>query len=534
MKLILREEISQEETVAILNNFIKNLTTVKEQIDKLISADSIQTKINELQPFADNLTNQNIQLNAVKTNIQGYLTSLNNNFGNTIFSQNSALADQYDTLSALLDQETTNTTSDKLLVKQILPVFASFNTALLSALEKMKEVLAGQIEDFIKVINNCLNTLDSKNFDTTNVPTEIVEEINNVNTIIADKNLSTLSISQLIQLLQQSNLVAIETELGLASLKTTRAQIKDTEVDEWKDLISKASGDPTALDSVWTNYYETEWGDNANKIKALGRAFKEDCLELGFISRTNPFIAFLKTNPEIISHIDKTHYAVIHNMFVRRILRASDLAKNTGTPAALLIRCFDFYVKSALDLWSSNKTDLVYCRVPGIVIDNINKLTFNNNRALQNQYRPNIDLFIKKLLFADALTIDTFSFNQNMKLNSLTDIEATLLTCGYTPAEKEQEKIEDSDFDYIVDSLRKDKNQLIQAIIYLASRYTTPSNETSIKELLNSYSELVSATFNLRYLYNISKLFNGKVISDDRLLALIKRLAVAGNLTKKA
>ena len=106
-----------------------------------------------------------------------------------------------------------------------------------------------------------------------------------------------------------------------------QAKIANSQKEDWGTLYSQCK---TAVDfdSFWNKYYKVEWEGKAETIKAIGKAFTDDLIELGWDSITNPLLSFLKS-PEIFPLIGKTftadNYIQIHNAVARNLLSSSDL-----------------------------------------------------------------------------------------------------------------------------------------------------------------------------------------------------------------
>ena len=111
----------------------------------------------------------------------------------------------------------------------------------------------------------------------------------------------------------------------------------------------KQAGDK---DKFWADYFYSVWGQDAEKVKELGEAFKQECVVLGFTEDANPFIHFVKKYVvEGKYPITKDQYTAIHDMIANNTaaLKVSDLA-NPKSPLKggnMIIWYKDFYIKAS-------------------------------------------------------------------------------------------------------------------------------------------------------------------------------------------
>ena len=114
----------------------------------------------------------------------------------------------------------------------------------------------------------------------------------------------------------------------------------------WDDRFAKAKD----KDSFWDSYYEKAWGNNSNKIRALGDPFRNQCEKLGFSEKTNPFISFIRKYI-----IEKNYpigggiYTAIHNAVASGKL-SQELLKGTVGNKINILDCKDLYTKSAKEI----------------------------------------------------------------------------------------------------------------------------------------------------------------------------------------
>ena len=114
----------------------------------------------------------------------------------------------------------------------------------------------------------------------------------------------------------------------------------------WDDRFAKAKD----KNSFWDSYYEKAWGNNSNKIRALGDPFRNQCEKLGFSEKTNPFISFIrKYIIEKKYPIGGGVYTAIHNAVASGKL-SQELLKGTVGNKINILDCRDLYTKSAKEI----------------------------------------------------------------------------------------------------------------------------------------------------------------------------------------
>lgn len=114
----------------------------------------------------------------------------------------------------------------------------------------------------------------------------------------------------------------------------------------WDDRFAKAKD----KNSFWDSYYEKAWGNNSNKIRALGDPFRNQCEKLGFSEKTNPFISFIrKYIIEKNYPIGGSIYTAIHNAVATGKL-SQGLLKGTVGNKINILDCKDLYTKSTKEI----------------------------------------------------------------------------------------------------------------------------------------------------------------------------------------
>ena len=237
-----------------------------------------------------------------------------------------------------------------------------------------KETLL-QIKENVAKISSIINALSQKKSDDSNTSKDLV-------TIAEDALMNVYNLKQFIQkiggaekfaaLANADKLMLIVTTIckqqkeGKKSLSEQRQNILDfsnltkkvidasgitlntdrTGSINWDDRFAKAKDKK----SFWDSYYEKAWGNNSNKIRALGDPFRNQCEKLGFSEKTNPFISFIRKYI-----IEKNYpigggiYTAIHNAVATGKLSQGLLKGAVGNKINIL-DCKDLYTKSAKEI----------------------------------------------------------------------------------------------------------------------------------------------------------------------------------------
>lgn len=123
--------------------------------------------------------------------------------------------------------------------------------------------------------------------------------------------------------------------------------ISDTKNDWAKEFEKvQSSADPKQINKVWDNYYKTEWGKDAEKVRALGQTFVTELLKGGFSEQVNPFVVFIKNNINRLN-LNASTYPAIHNAYVSDYISQSDLRNNENN----LLYNKSLYSKQAKDIY---------------------------------------------------------------------------------------------------------------------------------------------------------------------------------------
>ena len=226
------------------------------------------------------------------------------------------------------------------------------------------------ISQAVEMLNNALEKVteagdDASKIEAKNNFIDRCEELANDN---AAKIIDTLTVSEY----NQTNL---ETNLDSSS---------DWD-KEYKDTPDK--------NLFWEKYYSGAWGENADKIEALGESFKQECTVLGFTEITNPFLAFIKKYyTEDIEmqnkgekakgyDVDLQHYEAIHNAIAENKLLKRDITDSPKEPITAdnnIIFYRDFYAKPG------NEADIYINALSKLRNMDISKLVLENKTVQAN------------------------------------------------------------------------------------------------------------------------------------------------------
>ena len=226
------------------------------------------------------------------------------------------------------------------------------------------------ISQAVEMLNNALEKVteagdDASKIEAKNNFIDRCEELANDN---AAKIIDTLTVGEY----NQTNL---ETNLDSSS---------DWD-KEYKDTPDK--------NLFWEKYYSGAWGENADKIEALGESFKQECTVLGFTELTNPFLAFIKKyyteDVEMQNKgekakgydVDLQHYEAIHNAIAENKLLKRDITDSPKEPITVdnnIIFYRDFYAKPG------NEADIYINALSKLRNMDISKLVLENKTVQAN------------------------------------------------------------------------------------------------------------------------------------------------------
>ena len=166
----------------------------------------------------------------------------------------------------------------------------------------------------------------------------------------------------------------------------------ETNLDSSSDW-DKEYKDTPDKNLFWEKYYSGAWGENADKIEALGESFKQECTVLGFTEITNPFLAFIKKyyteDVEMQNKgekakgydVDLQHYEAIHNAIAENKLLKRDITDSPKEPITVdnnIIFYRDFYAKPG------NEADIYINALSKLRNMDISKLVLENKTVQAN------------------------------------------------------------------------------------------------------------------------------------------------------
>lgn len=409
-----------------------------------------------------------------------------------------------------------------------------------------KETLL-KIKENVAKISSIINALSQKKSDDSNTSKDLV-------TIAEDALMNVYNLKQFIQkiggaekfaaLANADKLMLIVTTIckqqkdGKKSLSEQRQNILDfsnltkkvidasgitlntdrTDSINWDDRFAKAKDKK----SFWDSYYEKAWGNNSNKIRALGDPFRNQCEKLGFSEKTNPFISFIRKYV-----IEKNYpigggiYTAIHNAVASGKL-SQELLKGTVGNKINILDCKDLYTKSAKEITDYfNYFNDIYSRseyepnnIFSIDIDNITDtdrkrkfkaIISHLNRDDKSRNQIVWLLLFNTLPFTDRglLSVDdntkivaySTAKAETMTLRSLAEAQAIAKILNPEVTNISSKAFTDDTVKALVAKMPKanisNKTQIGQWILVMLGQFLTPEAE---EQILKDYPKLAEIT----------------------------------------
>ena len=305
----------------------------------------------------------------------------------------------------------------------------------------------------------------------------------------------------------------------------------------WLEKMKFAGNDIEARKAVYEEYLTTVWGDLAEDIKRISvgekNIFFAQCQHFGFYPEENPFIFFLKQNPQLLKNMDQFGYAYLNDAYVDGKITDNDLKGTGELKKSNIIFGQDLYTKSRSDF-----NEYLYLQKQ--VVDTFKK-TKLANPIVASRYDQttgtaleqfNIDIFFEP---GNILAENEKHGNISNHLKLLTVIpqeieQAFGLTIEKEPAAK------DVDITEMLNALHNDKNEVIQAILYLFST-KAGDNASAVRTKLEIYPELMNTQFNpldANLISRLYRLFSAYNITKDNIVNVLTGLADGVKLEKKA
>ena len=380
IKYILSEQFVLNEDVSTIVGELDSLDRIlynyvrsnKESKDTSTDTENIKNISQELSALNNTLSNYK------KTSTNIFDKAINKLSGQVLKSSDAAkikgatkeVLQKVETLLDTTSIASTSTGVDGMTVKDYLRQIKT-----LAASDDVSKETLLQIKENVAKISNIINALSQKKSDDSGISKDLV-------TIAEDALMNVYNLKQFIQkiggaekfaaLANADKLMLVVTTIckqqkeGKKSLSEQRQNILDfsnltkkvidasgitlntdrTGSINWADRFAKAKD----KDSFWDSYYEKAWGNNSNKIRALGDPFRNQCEKLGFSEKTNPFISFIRKYV-----IEKNYpigggiYTAIHNAVASGKL-SQELLKGTVGNKINILDCKDLYTKSAKEI----------------------------------------------------------------------------------------------------------------------------------------------------------------------------------------
>ena len=413
--------------------------------------------------------------------------------------------------SALSGSKTNNTTNNAVLEKletlnDVLNTNELALTKLLANLKNSEEIdfaaLGKAIEEYQTTITeNAVSENDFKDAPTTQPQERLDNLINGARKVAG----------------------LINTEAGKES---EEADIGKEEKDWAKllDIASKDGNPKEALSAFWTDYYTTEWKNNAKAVSDLGDPFRKTLMELGFTEATNGFVTFVKNN---INRLNHDNFIGFYNAFVSRYIDRNDLK---GKDNKLLK--FVANLLSNKNIYSLTSRQIYdYLRYQKEVLSQYGKLPAKfetPNVAAQYGAAANANL----LIFDNQY--QNIEENQPIR-NDLTNSTLTPLSGVRarfeTYIDKLDEKVEVKG-STIFDLLNRNQKEVMKVMVFLALKNgtdTKPADELLKKYDIPEEEQTITPKAAAKY----QKLLNRFKIEPSNITAKLKELADAAEIKVK-
>lgn len=477
----------------------------------------------------------------LKNNIQQFLDLIKNEYPggaakfNTWVKSKEALAQNYNTLDMYVSSPTTaepeKEISRRNTILKLWPKFVDFMkeffiisdfgmhkadvTRAENAIKKLKENLAAinsAIENYTAVYkgdNSAQNDSDVQIPDEEAVVFEDFKvALTNINVALIGALKSQLPTvtKEIVKAneLVENSLKEIEQltknkELSLATSnfdRTLKYGSKPTKKD-WDTILKNDSSEKT-----WEAYYNEVWGDNADEVKDLGRAFLNETSVLGFSNRKNFFIDFIInwiTSGKL--HISSQDYTAIHNAVARGYLTADMLRQtvNDGTTFTNIVFSNDLYrITSVIDL-------MEYFRLQSEAIKACSKDEFSQPLLKDKYDSTKLPLYLRDLFFAPGNSIAAVQdyIEGNVEIDRIKPLDRVIreMTVAGIKTDLNQNDNKnktafniDTFINQMADSLKENattisKSGAAKLIYYIITRQADPAVKTGLINAFNkSYS----------------------------------------------
>jgi len=317
---------------------------------------------------------------------------------------------------------------------------------------------------------------------------------------------------------------SIQKEFAAANYAGKTVHARDT---DWEARFKSMDAN-----QFWDEYYTEYWTKDGDRIRALGKTFRDQCEKLGFTDKTNPFITFLKTYLVKKNYnITEAAWVAINNGIVNKVFNTTDLTHPTNK--ACILYCQDFYTKSGTELeeyvkYYSNIILNIKAKIESIFtkgvaespeIKSICSHLFDNDLQVEQ--------FLWLILYNESMSFDKVKRENasdkfkaiGKTLRPLTEIEYLIRTLDPDSISKEK-KFTTTALGILIDNISKlhaNPKPLDQAkyLRVLISKFLLETDAESLyKKYAKINSAIVSGTEEITILKNLYLLGN-KMTKDD-------------------
>ena len=309
---------------------------------------------------------------------------------------------------------------------------------------------------------------------------------------------------------------------------------------DWLEKMKLTGGDPEARKAVYDEYLTTVWGDLAEDIRHISvgekNIFFSQCQHFGFYPEENPFIFFLKQNPQLLKSMNQFGYAYLNDAYVDNMITDDDLKGIGILKKSNIIFGADLYTKSQSDF-----DDYLYLQKQLVSTFKKTKLV---NPIVATRYDQTTDTALEQfnvdVFFEPGNTLAENERHGNMsnhlKLLKVINQEIEQAFGLTIKKETKTKNVDPEEIKKILNMLNNDKDEVIQAILYLFSAKAGDTAAT-VRTELEAYPEIMQASFDSLDADLISKfyrLFSTYNITKDNIADILTSLADGVKLEKKA
>lgn len=324
-KFILAEDVLVENTNQdLVNQLTTILTNIITNIGKLDNGSAVVNEINKRiadcrEKLANNpdVNDKSTLANIFAGSIKDALTNLDSQWQTKYKSLKQVLNANYgnqksdtEKLLTALSSEVEKMNTDSALDQDILNLMKTTSTACENRIKKFKDVNSRDDDEETRkliVNDNAIKNVEalrqlSKKITKDASETDLTDTCTKINEILG----------------------ITETAESDGTDKTDNSNKADEDVD-WAERLRKAPGQ-SERQQIWDEYFEKEWGENADRVRKLGKALIIELNHLGFNEKANPFISFIENNIVTgVLNLNETSYGAIHNAYTKDYITSNDL-----------------------------------------------------------------------------------------------------------------------------------------------------------------------------------------------------------------